>query len=39
MNSALAAISLSNDILDRNVVLIITYLGAAIVWKLMIWDL
>ncbi|MEY2858152.1 MAG: hypothetical protein RLZZ74_2464 [Cyanobacteriota bacterium] len=33
-----AAKNLSNDILVVNVNLIITYLGAAIVWKLMIWD-
>lgn len=34
-----AAKNLSNDILVMNVNLTITYLGAAIVWKLMIWDL
>jgi hypothetical protein len=34
-----AAKNLSNDILVMNVNLTITYLGVAIVWKLMIWDL
>ena len=35
-NNYCAAMTLSNDILSEDTVLIITYLGAAVIWKLMI---